>query len=288
MKYIDLHVHSSCSDGTMTPAELVSYACKKKLTAIALTDHDTIDGLPELFRAAEGTGLEVISGIEFSTQFRGRDVHVVGLDFDYQMPQFATELVRFQNSRDTRNEKMIGLLREHGIDITWDDMVREYPDAVWTRAHFGKFLLEHGYVKEISEAFSKYLGDDAPCFIPREKVTPVQAVELILLGGGIPVLAHPMLYNLDDDAMEELILEMKAAGLIGIEAFYSTYSHKEEKHVKKLAEKHGLLLSGGSDFHGSTKPAIDLGVGHGNLRIPYSLLPALREARDKRSNRNGD
>lgn len=279
MRYIDLHVHSSCSDGTLSPSELVRYALKKKLAAIALTDHDTIDGLAELFSSAEGTGLEVVAGIEFSTEFHGKDVHIVGLDFDYQMPEFCRQLTRFQNSRDLRNEKMIQRLREEGSDITWEAMEREYPDAVWTRAHFGKYLLAHGFVSDIKEAFSKYLGDDGSCFIPREKVTPVQAVELIRLAGGIPVLAHPMLYHMDDASMDELIVGMKEVGLIGIEALYSTYSKEEEEHVYRLAEKHGLVLSGGSDYHGSTKPDIDLGSGRGNLRVPYEFLTRLRDAR---------
>ena len=278
-KYIDLHVHSNCSDGTFTPTELVDYALKKKLAAIALTDHDTIDGLPEIFAAAEGSGLEVIGGIEFSTEFHGKDVHIVGLDFDYRMPEFCRQLTRFQNSRDIRNEKMISRLREEGIDITWEAMMQEYPDAVWTRAHFGKFLLEHGYVPDIKEAFSRYLADDACCFIPREKVTPVQAVELIRLANGIPVLAHPMLYHLDDASMDELIESLKAVGLTGIEGFYSTYSRADEEYVRMMADRHQILLSGGSDFHGSTKPDIDLGTGKGNLKIPYELLTKLREAK---------
>jgi predicted metal-dependent phosphoesterase TrpH len=281
MKYIDLHVHSNCSDGTVSPADLVALAKKKGLSAIALTDHDTIDGLSALFEAARDEDLEVISGIEFSTQFRGKDVHIVGLDFDYQLPEFCQKLVRFQNSRDSRNAKMIELLRGEGIHITWEDMEREYPDAVWTRAHFGKYLLEHGYVSDISEAFSRYLGDDAPCFIPREKVTPIQAVELIRLAGGIPVLAHPMLYHLDDEAMDDLIVSMKEVGLIGIEGLYSTYSPEEEAHVAMLAKKHDLVLSGGSDFHGTVKPTIDLGTGKGNLKIPYEFLTNLRAAREK-------
>ena len=157
--------------------------------------------------------------------------------------------------------------------------MQEYPDAVWTRAHFGKFLLEHGYVPDIKEAFSRYLADDACCFIPREKVTPVQAVELIRLANGIPVLAHPMLYHLDDASMDELIESLKAVGLTGIEGFYSTYSRADEEYVRMMADRHQLLLSGGSDFHGSTKPDIDLGTGKGNLKIPYELLTKLREAK---------
>lgn len=283
MNNIDLHVHSNCSDGTFTPAGLVSYALKKNLAAIALTDHDTIDGLSELCSAAAQTSLEVVSGIEFSTEFHGKDVHIVGLDFDYQMPEFLEQLTRFQNSRDIRNQKMIQLLREEGSDITWEAMKAEYPDAVWTRAHFGKYLLEHGFVSDIKEAFSRYLADDARCFVPREKVTPVQAVRLIRLAGGIPILAHPMLYHLDDASMDELITSLKKEGLIGIEALYSTYSAEDEAHVRMLAKKYDLVLSGGSDFHGSVKPDIDLGSGRGNLEVPYEFLTNLKAARNRKA-----
>ena len=264
MNNIDLHVHSNCSDGTFTPAGLVSYALKKNLAAIALTDHDTIDGLSELCSAAAQTSLEVVSGIEFSTEFHGKDVHIVGLDFDYQMPEFLEQLTRFQNSRDIRNQKMIQLLQEEGSDITWEAMKAEYPDAVWTRAHFGKYLLER-------------------CFVPREKVTPVQAVRLIRLAGGIPILAHPMLYHLDDASMDELITSLKKEGLIGIEALYSTYSAEDEAHVRMLAKKYDLVLSGGSDFHGSVKPDIDLGSGRGNLEVPYEFLTNLKAARNRKA-----
>ncbi|SDG69139.1 PHP domain-containing protein [Marvinbryantia formatexigens] len=281
METVDLHVHSNCSDGTMSPAELVSYACEKGLRAFALTDHDTVAGLPEAFAAAEGTALEVVAGIEFSTEYKGKDIHIVGLDIDYRSADFCSQLTRFQDSRDIRNEKMIKKMQENGIDISHGQMEAAFGDAVWTRAHFARYLMDHGYVKEMPEAFERYIGEACPCFVPREKVTPVQAVHLISSTGGIPVLAHPMLYRLSEEEMDILLSSLKKAGLIGIEAIYSTHSAFDESFVRQLAKRHGLLISGGSDFHGSNKPHIDLGVGRGNLRIPYHILTNLRSRRTK-------
>lgn len=281
MAYIDLHVHSTASDGTCTPAQLVDYALKKGLSAIAVTDHDTVAGLDEAFLAAEGTSLEVVAGIEFSTEYHGKDVHIVGLDIDYRSLAFQNELTRFQNSRDLRNEKMIHLLQQQGFSITWEQMQKEYGDGVWTRAHFGRFLLEHGYVADISEAFRLYLGDGCPCFIPREKVTPGQAVRLICESGGIPILAHPLLYHFQEEELLELIEKLKEDGLLAAEAMYSTYSKEDERYMHHLAKRTGLAVSGGSDFHGSNKPHIDLGSGCDNLAIPYEVLTHLRTLRDR-------
>lgn len=279
MKYVDLHVHSTCSDGTFTPAGLVRYALEKNLAAFALTDHDTTDGLKEAFAAAEGTGLEVIAGIEFSTEYRGKDIHIVGLDFQYEDPLFVSRLRAFRDSRDLRNEKMIAKLKESGVDISRDQMDAAFGDAVWTRAHFGRYLMDHGYVKDMAEAFRLYVGEDAPCFVPREKVTPAQAVRLIRRVGGIPILAHPLQYRLPERDLGDLLSELSASGLIGIEALYSTHTEADTLFVRQLAERHRLCISGGSDFHGANKPSIDLGVGMGNLRIPYEVLKNLREAR---------
>lgn len=280
MKYIDLHVHSNCSDGTFTPAQLVDYALEKKLCAFALTDHDTTVGLEEAYKAAKGKDIEIISGIEFSTEYQGRDIHIVGLDFDYASPFFLEQVKRFQNSRDIRNEKMILKMQKDGFDISWEKMLDAFGDAVWTRAHFARYLLDHKYVKDMNAAFRQYIGDDGPYYVPREKVTPIQAVHLIRQTGGIPILAHPLLYKLSSNDMDILLADLKKAGLIGIEAFYSTHTGFDEGNVRRMARLNGLCLSGGSDFHGSNKPGIDLGCGRGNLKISYDVLKQLREARD--------
>lgn len=280
MDTIDLHVHSSCSDGTLSPTELTAYALKKGLRAFALTDHDTVDGLAKAIEAASGTSLEVVPGIEFSTRYQDREIHIVGLDFDYTSREFTEALRRFQDSRSERNKKMIRKMQEDGIDISCHQMREAFGEAVWTRAHFARYLMEHGYVSEMREAFSRFIGEGCPYYTPREKVSPAQAVHLIRRCGGIPVLAHPMLYRLSESELSALLRELKKAGLIGIEAIYSTHTASEENLVRLLARQHNILISGGSDFHGANKPSIDLGTGRGNLSIPYHILTNLRNRRD--------
>ena len=279
---VDLHVHSTCSDGTFTPEELVDYAIKKGLTAFALTDHDTVSGLDRAINYAYSLRHtpvqipEVVPGIELSTEYQGKDIHMVGLFIDYHQPDFARYLEDFIHSRENRNKKMCALLREHGIDITYEALLAEFPGVVITRAHFARFLLSHGYIQSLKEAFDRYVGDRCPCFVPREKVTPAQAVELILGAGGVPVLAHPILYHMSDDRLEALVAELKSIGLVGIEAIYSTYNTAEERQIRGLASKYGLKISGGSDFHGANKPKIDLGTGWGKLYVPDEVLEKLR------------
>lgn len=276
MKAVDLHVHSDKSDGSMSPAALTAYAAEKGLRAFALTDHDTIDGLAEALNAAKQfPDLEVIPGIEFSTEYKGRDIHIVGLYIRYDDPEFLKYLTDFQDSRIRRNEKMCNNLASAGIDISFEKLQAEFPDSVITRAHYARYLLDHGYVGSLKEAFDRYVGDHSKYFVPREKVTPVQAVELILRAGGIPILAHPVLYRMSDAALEELIAQLKEAGLIGMECIYSTYSPAEERDMKRLADKYGLICSGGSDFHGKAKPGLDLATGYGKLFVPETILDDL-------------
>ena len=285
MDMVDLHVHSNRSDGTFSPAQLVDYAMEKGLSAFALTDHDTIDGLKEAMDYAgdlAGRGLtvpEVIPGIEFSTQYQGKDVHIVGLYIDYRKESFRSQLQDFVDSRKRRNEKMCGLLRGAGIDITYERLLKEFPGAVITRAHYARYLLSHGYIRSMNEAFERYIGDRCPYFVPREKVTPEQAIRLILDADGIPILAHPVLYHLSDARLDGLTAQLKEAGLMGIEAVYSTYSAADEQKIRALADKYHLLLSGGSDFHGSNKPGLDMGNGYGRLRVPAELLVRIKSSR---------
>ncbi|MCM1056305.1 MAG: PHP domain-containing protein [Firmicutes bacterium] len=246
---------------------------------------------------------EVIPGIEFSTEYtdrpdlsgigaasevraqasqtasekqKGQEVHIVGLYIDYHSQPFRKQLRAFVDSRTTRNHKMCRLLQEAGIQMSYEALQAEFPDAVITRAHYAKYMLNHGYIQSISEAFDRYVGDHCPCYVPREKVTPVQAVQLVLEAGGIPILAHPILYHMSDSRLDALTAELKAAGLIGIEAVYSTYKPHEERQIRALAKKYDLRISGGSDFHGSNKPGLDLGTGYGSLFVPMDVLTELK------------
>lgn len=283
MKPIDLHVHSTCSDGTYSPTELVDYATQKGLAAFALTDHDSIAGLEEAISYADKLRKnnpavpEVIPGIEFSTEYAKRDIHIVGLYINYNAAEFQEHLQTFVDSRTKRNIKMCDMLREGtGMDITYDKLINEFPNSVITRAHYAKYMLTHGYIKSMNEAFERYIGDNCPYFIPREKVTPAQAVELILKVGGIPVLAHPLLYGMSKARLEKLVCELKDVGLLALEAIYCTYTAGEEREMRALAAKYNLAISGGSDFHGSNKPKLDLGTGYGSLYVPYEVLSKLK------------
>lgn len=193
MHTVDLHVHSTKSDGSLSPSQLVDLAGEKGLDAFALTDHDTIDGLDEAIEYNSGNSLEIIPGIEFSTEYMGKDIHILGLFIDYKMPSFRQQIQAFVDSRILRNEKMCRNLQEAGIDISFDKLKEAFPGSVITRGHYARYLLEHGYIKSLPEAFERYVGDRCRYFVPREKVTPEQAVHLILDAKGLPILAHPTL-----------------------------------------------------------------------------------------------
>ena len=273
---VDLHVHSTASDGTYTPSELVEYAVQKGLSAFALTDHDTISGLKEAVQAAKSYSIEVIPGIEFSTEYNGKDIHILGLAIEYQDPFFTQKLEQFIDSRDLRNEKMCRLLTEQGMEITFSQLKERFPNSVITRAHFARFMLEQKYIPKIETAFEKYIGDHGPCYVPREKVNPVQAIKLIREAKGIPVLAHPPLYKLPPKELDELVAHLAKHGLLGIEAIYSTYNRAAESQMRLLAKRYQLAISGGSDFHGKNKPYIDLGIGRGNLNVADEVWKNLK------------
>ncbi|MBR4356595.1 MAG: PHP domain-containing protein [Butyrivibrio sp.] len=282
MRAIDLHTHSTYSDGTFSVKELIDRAHEKELAAIALTDHDTVDGIDEAieYAAEKYPDLEVIPGIEFSTENEGKEVHVVGLYIDYHDKEFIDGLSAFIDSRTGRNIKMCKKLSEEaGIPISYEVLTEEYPGTVITRAHFAKFMVENGYVNSRNEVFDRYIGDHAPYYVEREKISPEDAINSILKAKGVPILAHPILYRLSDERLEALVSKLKDAGLVGIEAIYSTYELRDERQIKELAKKYDLLISGGSDFHGANKPDIDLGTGCGKLFVPEDLLIPIKATR---------
>lgn len=282
MRAIDLHTHSTYSDGTFSVEELIDRAHEKGLAAIALTDHDTVDGIDDAieYAAEKYPDLEVIPGIEFSTENEGKEVHVVGLYIDYHDKEFIDGLSAFIDSRTGRNIKMCKKLSEEaGIPISYEVLTEEYPGTVITRAHFAKFMVENGYVNSRNEVFDRYIGDHAPYYVEREKISPEDAINSILKAKGVPILAHPILYRLSDERLEALVSKLKDAGLVGIEAIYSTYELRDERQIKELAKKYDLLVSGGSDFHGANKPDIDLGTGCGKLFVPEDLLIPIKAAR---------
>lgn len=279
MNAIDLHVHSTYSDGTLTPSELVLHAKQLNLSAMALTDHDTIEGIPEAIDAGKQHALEIIPGVELSTFFHDKEIHIVGLYIDYTDETFQKELKDLRNIRSSRNLQMCEKFTELGMPLHYEEMEQKYADAVITRAHFADYLLEKGYIKSRNEAFERFIGPNGPCYVPRKKMTSAEAIRMIKNAGGVPVLAHPVLYHLGNEQMNKLMDYLCDAGIVGLEAIYSTYTMGEEIQMKNLAKKRGLIVSGGSDYHGANKPHIELGIGRGHLFVPYSILEDIKKRR---------
>lgn len=278
MKYIDLHVHSNVSDGSFTPKELVAEAVRCNLAAFALTDHDTVAGVAEAVLAAKDTGIEVIPGAEISAGYKKKDIHILGLLLRPNDEKLQSTLEQAIKERDLRNEKMADNLAKGGLDIDIERLRAAFPpETVLTRAHFARYLAETRQVRSINAAFDHYLNADGPYYVPRKYITPEDAISLIKDAGGIPVLAHPLIYHLPEEELDSLIGRLKDAGLAGLEVFYSSNTGFDEGIVRRYANKYDLLMTGGSDFHGSNKPHISLGSGKGNLKIPYSVLDHLKE-----------
>lgn len=283
---IDLHVHSTKSDGSLTPTELVAEALKLPLSAFALTDHDTMDGVDEAVAAAEaasenGTKITVIPGVELSSDYittdalgndKHKEIHIVGLYVNQHYPDFLEYENHFHATRDGRNIQMCEMLSQDGFDISIEELSELFPGCVLTRAHIARLLLKKGYVHSVKEAFDRFIGDHCKYYINREKITAEGAVALIKKAGGIPVLAHPILYHFGSEQLDSLVSSLKGAGLEAIEAKYCTYSSSDERRVKELAKKYDLSISGGSDFHGAAKPGLMLGKGYGKLYIDDSVL----------------
>jgi len=278
-KIVDLHTHTTESDGSFTPEELIKEAKRVGLSAIAITDHDSISGLKKAAPFAAELDIELIPGVELSTDYNGKEVHVVGLYIDPTNQHFLTSLHEFKENRDNRNAIMVENLQKEGFAITMEALKAENPDCVITRANIARFLYEHGMIPTIQTAFEKCIGDHCKCYVNRFKITPMDGVRLIKEAGGTAILAHPLLYHMSDATLQQLINEMKAAGLDGIEAIYCTYTPSEERQMKKLAAENDLLISGGSDFHGTTKPNLNLGTGYGKLYIPYTILEDIKNSR---------
>lgn len=281
MKYIDLHVHSVCSDGTCTPEELVDLAIDHDLVAFALTDHDTVDGVERAMRAGERRHIQVIPGVELSCEYtispdRKKEIHILGYNLDWNQPELRNTLEDVAKERDDRNRKMCENLNQAGFPIDYEALVARFGNTILTRAHFARFLLEKGAIPSIDSAFKKILAQDGPYFVMRKYLTPKRGIELIKGAGGIPVLAHPLLYKMSVTELHNLLAELKEYGLQGIEAMYSRNRGNDEAFVRKLADEYGLFITGGTDFHGANKPDLEIGCGEGNLRVPVMLLENLK------------
>ncbi len=277
MNTIDLHTHTTASDGTLTPRELIEKAGSIGLKAIAVTDHDTVEGLPEVFEAAgKYPELEVIAGTELSSIYKNREIHIVGLFIDRDNAEFNAGLEDLKEKRIKRNISMINKLRSLGFDLSYDDLVSVSGGRIITRAHFARLLQEKGYVRNKEEAFSKYIGAGKPGYVKRDVLSAEAAIGLIKKGGGLAVIAHPFMYGFNEKGLEDMASDFAAWGADGIECYYSTHSYSDTVLALSLAETYGLLPSGGSDFHGENKPGLNLGSGYGELKVPEKILKDLR------------
>lgn len=277
MNFVDLHTHSTASDGTLKPEEVVSRASLLGLKAIALTDHDTVDGIARAKKAAADSCLELIPGMELSCIYQGTEIHILGFFADEGSPKLREGLDNFLSIRRRRNDAMLRRFQEDGFDITMEDLQHGSPDTVVTRAHFARVLTEKGYASSPAKAFEKYLQYEGPYCTRKETVTPMQVMELMTSCHIWPCLAHPMQYRLGYEEVEKLALYLRNLGLRGLEVYHSSHHQPQSARLQVMAKKLGLLPSGGSDFHGSNKPDIELGKGRGGLRVSYALLKDIKE-----------
>lgn len=275
MEYIDLHTHSHFSDGSMSPTDLVKLAKECSLKAISLTDHDTIDGLDEFMEAGRHYGIEVIPGIEFSVVSTG-ETHILGYNIDYKYEEFYSALDRVKKLRLENNVRTQNALQALGFDVTVEDVRKISPVGNIGRAHFARVMADKGYASSVKEAFALYLDKGKPGYNSLRLLTPEDAITLIKNAGGKAYLAHLHLTKMEGKELEDYLIRLKEAGLDGIEGYYTEYTPEMQDTYQALAKKYGLLLSGGSDFHGANKPHIKLGEGYGNLKIPYSLVQNLK------------
>ena len=277
MDLIDLHVHSNASDGSFTPSQVADLAIDAGLKAIALTDHDTIDGIAEIIDYTKDRQLEVVPGIELSCYYQNREVHILGFYVDYENPELNRELKVLKEAREGRNIKMVELMQKDGLNVTMEKLLHGNPDSVITRAHFARVLVEEGICKDKDTAFRKYIGIGCKYYLPKPQVTCETAMNILTKYSKASFLAHPLLYHLGYSQIEELLIYLKSLGLKGLEAYHSSNNAYESDRLRQIAASLDLKISGGSDCHGIIKPNIRLGAGRGNMRVHYKLLEDIKK-----------
>lgn len=276
-KTCDLHTHTYYSDGTLSPAQLISEAQRAGLSAVALTDHNTVRGLAEFHNAAKGTGIITVSGTELTSVYCGKELHVLGLF----IPDSALSDIQkfgddFNNGKKQSNIELADALNRGGYAIDFEKIQRENQHGYINRAHFAIELTRLGYTKDRTEAFNTILSADGGYYTPPKRTPTLQVIEMLRDLGAIPVLAHPFL-NLDEKLLLELLPKAISCGLCGMETLYAKYSPEQTAAAEQIASDFGLLRSGGSDFHGSNKPDTRIGVGRGDLCVPFELFDRMRE-----------
>jgi 3',5'-nucleoside bisphosphate phosphatase len=273
---VDLHVHSRASDGTDTPRRVVELAASAGLTAIALTDHDTLDGVPEALEAGAAHGIEVIPGTELSLEYDG-GMHLIVLWLQPAPGPLQDRLESLRSGRRRRNSAILDALGHHGIDVSEEELANEAGGGSVGRPHIAAAMMAKGYVPDIATAFDLWLGRGRPGYVTRERLTAVEAIGLARESGAVPVLAHPHTLGINRaEEMARLLGELTHAGLVGLEALYGGYHRHERDGYSDLARRFGLIPSGGSDYHGAYKPGLEIGSGYGDLHVPETVLEELR------------
>ena len=278
MSRIDLHLHTTHSDGSFSTAEVMAFAKQAGLTALAITDHDIVDGIPEATAIGKELGIEVVPGVEISSRLGESELHILGYFLNWTDPLLAQRLSTLRDSRHLRNPKIVQRLNELGIPITYEEVRALAGTESVGRPHIARLLMEKKFVTSAKEAFDRYLANGRPAFVDRDLPAPADAVRWIREAGGVPVLAHPTWVRTSAEGLRVLVRELKAAGLGGVEVHYSTHTPSQTTEYLDLAKQCDLLVTGGSDFHGVTKPDIEVGIGRGQLKVSQKLLDPLRKA----------
>jgi predicted metal-dependent phosphoesterase TrpH len=288
---IDLHIHSTASDGSLTPADIIDHAQKLNLAAIAITDHDSVDGSKEALQIGIPPSLHFLTGVEISAAhppfFPGSgSFHILGYAIHLDNRELNQALSKLQDARKNRNPEILKRLNKLGFRISLEEVNQEVGEGQMGRPHIAYAMLKKGFVASINEAFDKYLGNAGPAYVDKDRIECEQAINIIRAAGGVPVLAHPALLNIDNDQnLDALLQNLVKIGLAGIEVYYPGHSPRQIRQYTELAEKYGLLMTGGTDFHGSITPDTKMGSGNGDLFVPYTLYKELINA-NKRSFRD--
>lgn len=281
---VDLHAHSTASDGTETPGEVMRIAARADLSAVALTDHDTLQGLGEAQIVADGVGVELIPGTEISCEWAAGTMHMVILFLEPGAGPLQDRLGSLQDGRSRRNQVIVERLQDLGMDITYEEILAEAGEGSVGRPHFAAVMEQKGYVADFRAAFDEYLATGQPAYVPRDRLPPQEAIRLALDSGAVPVIAHPHTLGLNNASeFADAYAQLAEWGLIGIECFYGEYDRTTQQALASAITSFDLLPSGGSDFHGDYKAGLELGFGRGQLAVPESVLDDLRAARPSRS-----
>ncbi len=282
MGHVDLHLHTTASDGVLSPSEVVRYAQAKGLQAIAITDHDTIEGCEEGLLEGERVGLEVIPGIEISAEYSPGSMHILGFFLDIHHPLLNERLEYLQKARAERNPKMVAKLNQLGIEITYEEVMKASGGGQVGRPHFANVLLEKKIVRNFQEAFDRFLKKGAPAYVDKFRFTSKEALHFIREARGVAVLAHPNTLGVNRySELEKLILQLVDEGLQGIEVYYPEHSSAEVAQYKTLADRYNLLSTGGTDYHGIEKNELDIGIGRGEMKLPYSIVEKIKALRSR-------